>query len=146
MGKSFANVVTLIVASEIFSKGLIALGFVDSLVGYSSHIGLPGMAIAAVFALIVFSAAILMGSGNAAFFSFGPLLPTIALQLGLPAYVLVLPLQLAASMGRAASPIAGVIVAIAGVAEVSPIELAKRNAPPLIGSILFLIGYHFITQ
>lgn len=146
MGKSFTNVVTLIVASEIFSKGLIALGFVDSLVAYSTHIGLPGMAIAAVFTLIVFSAAMLMGSGNAAFFSFGPLLPDIALRLGLPAYVLVLPLQLAASMGRAASPIAGVIVAIAGVAGISPIDLAKRNSLPLTGSILFLIGYHFITQ
>lgn len=28
----------------------------------------------------------LMGSGNAAFFSFGPLLPGIATQLGLPVF------------------------------------------------------------
>ena len=87
----------------------------------------------------------LMGSGYAAFFSFGPLLPGIAGQLGMPAYSLVLPLQLSASMGRAASPIAGIIVAIAGVAGVSPIELAKRNTLPLIGSILFLKAYHLIT-
>lgn len=145
MGNVFAGVVTLIVASEIFSKGLIGLGFVDSLVGYSTHIGLSGIAIAAVFALVIFCAAMLMGSGNAAFFSFGPLLPGIAGQLGMPAYSLVLPLQLSASMGRAASPIAGIIVAIAGVAGVSPIELAQRNTLPLVGSILFLISYHFIT-
>ena len=63
----------------------------------------------------------------------------------MPAGSLVLPLQLSASMGRAASPIAGIIVAIAGVAGVSSIELAKRNTLPLIGSILFLIAYHFIT-
>lgn len=145
MGNVFGSVVTLIVASEIFSKGLISLGFIDSLVNYSTHIGLSGIAIAAVFALIIFSAAMLMGSGNAAFFSFGPLLPGIAQQLGMPAYSLVLPLQLSASMGRAASPIAGIIVAIAGVAGVSPIELAKRNTLPLIGSAVFLIAYHFIT-
>ncbi|MBQ8500789.1 MAG: C4-dicarboxylate transporter DcuC [Bacteroides sp.] len=145
MGNVFTSVVTLIVASEVFSKGLISLGFIDSLVSYSSHIGLSGIAIAAVFALIIFSAAMLMGSGNAAFFSFGPLLPGIASQLGMPAYSLVLPLQLSASMGRAASPIAGVIVAIAGVAGVSPMELAKRNTLPLVGGILFLISYHFIT-
>lgn len=145
MGNVFAGVVTLIVASEIFSKGLISLGFIDSLVGYSTHIGFSGIAIAAVFALVIFSAAMLMGSGNAAFFSFGPLLPGIAGQLGMPTYALVLPLQLSASMGRAASPIAGIIVAIAGVAGVSPIELAKRNTLPLLGSILFLIAYHFIT-
>lgn len=145
MGNVFGGVVTLIVASEIFSKGLISLGFIDSLVNYSTHIGLSGIVIAALFSLIIFCAAMLMGSGNAAFFSFGPLLPGIAGQLGMPAYSLVLPLQLSASMGRAASPIAGVIVAIAGVAGVSPIELAKRNTLPLVGSILFLIAYHFIT-
>jgi DcuC family C4-dicarboxylate transporter len=58
---------------------------------------------------------------------------------------MVLPLQLSASMGRAASPIAGVIVAISGVAGVSPIELAKRNTFPLIGSLIFLLVYHFLT-
>ena len=125
MGNVFTSVVTLIVASEVFSKGLIGLGFIDSLVGYSSHIGLSGLAIAAIFTLIIFGAAMLMGSGNAAFFSFGPLLPGIATQLGLPVFSLILPLQLAASMGRAASPIAGVIVAIAGVAVVSSVELAR---------------------
>lgn len=85
MGNVFTSVVTLIVASEVFSKGLIGLGFIDSLVGYSSHIGLSGLAIAAIFTLIIFGAAMLMGSGNAAF-SFGPLLPGIATQLGLPVF------------------------------------------------------------
>ncbi|WP_321333916.1 C4-dicarboxylate transporter DcuC [uncultured Bacteroides sp.] len=146
MGNVFASIITLIVASEIFSKGLISLGFIDLLVSYSTHMGLSGIAIAVVFALIIFSAAMLMGSGNAAFFSFGPLLPGVAGQLSLPVYSLVLPLQLAASMGRAASPIAGIIVAIALVAGVSPIELAKRNTLPLIGSIIFLIVYYFFIS
>ena len=57
MGNVFGSVVTLIVASEIFSKGLISLGFIDSLVNYSTHMGLSGIIIAAVFTLIIFSAA-----------------------------------------------------------------------------------------
>jgi DcuC family C4-dicarboxylate transporter len=146
MGHVFATIITLIVASEIFSKGLISLGFIDSLVSYSTHMGLSGIAIAVVFAFIIFSAAVLMGSGNAAFFSFGPLLPGVAHQLSLPVYSLVLPLQLAASMGRAVSPIAGIIVAVALVAGVSPIDLAKRNALPLVGGIIFLIVYHFFIS
>jgi DcuC family C4-dicarboxylate transporter len=145
MGNVFANVVTLIVAAEIFSKGLISLGFIDSLVSISTHLGFSGILISTLITIIIFCAAILMGSGNAAFFSFGPLLPGIANQLGLPAYTMVLPMQLSASMGRAISPIAGVIVAIAGVAGVSPMELAKRNAIPLAGSLVFLMIYHFIT-
>lgn len=145
MGNVFTTVVTLIVAAEVFSKGLISLGFIDSLVAATTHLGLSGIGISAVITLIIFGAAMLMGSGNAAFFSFGPLLPAIAAQLGLPAYAMVLPMQLSASMGRAASPIAGIIVAIAGVAGVSPIELAKRNTLPLIGSVAFLMIYHFLT-
>lgn len=145
MGNVFASVVTLIVAAEVFSKGLISLGFIDSLVNYSSNAGLTGVGISVIFAIVVFGAAVLMGSGNAAFFSFGPLLPLVATRIGLPAFALVLPLQLSASMGRAASPIAGIIVAIAGVGGVSPMELAKRNMIPLTGGFLFLLAYHFIT-
>lgn len=144
MGKVFGNVVTLIVASEIFSKGLIQLDFINNLIGLSTGAGLGGTAIILVFTLIIFCAAILMGSGNAAFFSFGPLMPGIASRLSLPTYALVLPTQLASSMGRASSPIAGVIVAIAGVAGASPMDLAKRNAAPLAISAVFLIVYHLI--
>ena len=144
MGKVFGNVVTLIVASEIFSKGLIRLDFIGNLITLSSGVGLGGIAIIVVFTLIIFCAAILMGSGNAAFFSFGPLMPGIASRLGVPAYALVLPTQLASSMGRAASPIAGVIVAMAGLAGVSPMELARRNAAPLAISVAFLVIYHIM--
>lgn len=145
MGNVFTGVVTLIVAAEVFSKGLISLGFIDSLVGATTHLGFSGVWISVVITSLIFGAAVLMGSGNAAFFSFGPLLPGIATQLGLPVYAMVLPMQLAASMGRAASPIAGIIVAIAGVAGVSPIDLAKRNLLPLAGGIVFLMIYHFLT-
>ena len=145
MGNVFGKVVTLIVASEIFSKGLIQLHFIDSLIQLSTGAGFSELAIVIVFSLIIFGAAVLMGSGNAAFFSFGPLMPGIAAQLGIPSYIMILPSQLASSMGRSASPIAGVIVAIAGVAGASPIELAKRNLVPLAFSVIFLLIFHIIT-
>ena len=145
MGNVFGKVVTLIVASEIFSKGLIQLHFIDNLIQLSTSAGFTELAIVIVFTLIIYGAAVLMGSGNAAFFSFGPLMPGIASQLGIPTYVMVLPCQLASSMGRSASPIAGVIVAIAGVAGASPIDLAKRNLIPLTLSVMFLIAYHMLS-
>ncbi|MDR1381065.1 MAG: C4-dicarboxylate transporter DcuC [Tannerella sp.] len=145
MGNVFATVVTLIIAAEVFSKGLISLGFIDSLVSITSHLGMSGIGVSAVITLIVFGAAMLMGSGNAAFFSFGPLLPGIAGQLSLPAHVMVLPMQLSSSMGRAASPIAGVIVAIAGVAGVSSADIAKRNLLPLSAGLIFMLACHFLT-
>lgn len=145
MGNVFSDIVTLIVAAEMFSKGLICLGFIDSLVSISSHLGFSGIFVSILITIIIFSAAVLMGSGNAAFFSFGPLLPDIARKLGLPISSMILPMQFSASMGRAVSPIAGVIVAIAGVAGVSPMDLAKRNAVPFTGGLIFMLIYHFIT-
>ncbi len=144
MGSVFSTVVTLIVAAEIFSKGLIGLGFIDTLVSGSTHLGFSGAAISIFITILVFLAAMLMGSGNAAFFSFGPLIPDIAGRLGMTAPEMILPMQLSASMGRATSPIAGVIVAIAGVAGVSPVDLAKRNMPPLIGGLVVLLVFHFV--
>lgn len=144
MGSVFSTVITLIVAAEIFSKGLIGLGFIDTLVSGSTHLGFSGAAISIFITILVFLAAMLMGSGNAAFFSFGPLVPDIAGRLGMTAPEMILPMQLSASMGRATSPIAGVIVAIAGVAGVSPVELAKRNMPPLVGGLIALLVFHFI--
>lgn len=144
MGTVFSTVVTLIVAAEIFSKGLIGLGFIDTLVSGSTHLGLSGAVISVFITILVFLAAMLMGSGNAAFFSFGPLVPDIAGRVGMTSPEMILPMQLSASMGRATSPIAGVIVAIAGVAGVSPVELAKRNMPPLIGGLIVLLLFHFV--
>ncbi len=144
MGSVFSTVITLIVAAEIFSKGLIGLGFIETLVSGSTHLGFSGAAISIFITILVFLAAMLMGSGNAAFFSFGPLVPDIAGRLGMTAPEMILPMQLSASMGRATSPIAGVIVAIAGVAGVSPVELAKRNMPPLVGGLIALLVFHFI--
>ena len=143
MGNVFASVITLIVAAEIFSGGLISLGFIDNLVAGTTGMGLGGVSISIVITAVVFFAAMLMGSGNAAFFSFGPLVPDIAAQIGMPAVQMILPMQLAASMGRATSPIAGVIVAICGVAGVSPLELAKRNMVPLIIGVTCLTIIHF---
>ena len=144
MGNVFVNVVSLIVCAEVFSGGLISLGFIDTLVKGTTSIGLGAVAISTTITAIIFFAAMLMGSGNAAFFSFGPLLPTIATRLGIPAVNMIVPMQLAASMGRATSPIAGVIVAICGIAGVSPMELAKRNTPPLLIGVSALILIHFL--
>lgn len=141
MGEVFSSVVTLIVCAEIFSQGLISLGFIEALVEISTHLGLSGGIITGLIATIIFFVATLMGSGNAAFFSFGPLIPDITKRFGYSVIDMVLPMQLSASMGRAVSPIAGVIIATAGVAGISPFELAKRNAIPLVGTLIFMLIY-----
>ncbi|MCL2414811.1 MAG: C4-dicarboxylate transporter DcuC [Bacteroidales bacterium] len=145
LGKIFTDVVTLIVCAEVFASGLIGLGFIEALVTGSMHMNLSGGVVGIFIAIVVFLAAVLMGSGNAAFFSFGPLVPDIAQKFGLSTTEMLTPIQLSASMGRTVSPIAGVIVAISEIAGVSPFELAKRNAIPFASVLAFMLIYNYFV-
>lgn len=144
MGDIFKSVITLIICAEIFAQGLIRLGFIDSLIQLTGVIGFSTTAIGILLTVMIFLASIFMGSGNAAFFSFGPLVPKIAAQIGMNATHLILPMQLAASMGRTVSPVSGIVLATAQLAKVSPLEMVKRNSIPFFMTLFFLIISHFL--
>ncbi len=144
MGNIFKTVVTLIIAAEIFSGGLIALGFIDGMLLLSDNFGFGYVGFGIVLSAMIFLSAMLMGSGNAAFFSFGPLVPDIAAKLGVSSVSLILPMNFAASMGRTVSPVAGVIIATAEIAEVNVFQLVKRNLVPVISAFLFMLIIHFL--
>ena len=139
MGNIFKTVVTLIISADIFAKGLISLGFIDFLIIFSQSIGLGVVGIGIVMTIMIFIASMLMGSGNASFFAFGPLVPKITSSFGVESTNLILPMQLSASMGRAVSPVSGVLIATAEIAKVSPFSIVKRNLIPLIVALILLI-------
>lgn len=60
-----------------------------------------------LLSFLVYGFAVIMGSGIAAFNAFGRLAPDIATRLGVAPITLVLPIEIASCLGRAASPIAG---------------------------------------
>ena len=144
MGNIFKTVVTLIITADIFAKGLISLGFIDGLLDLAQNLGLGAIGIGVVMTVMIFLASMLMGSGNASFFAFGPLVPKIANKLGVESTSIILPMQLSASMGRTVSPIAGVIIATAEIAKVSTIAIVKRNIIPLVVALVVMLTYHFI--
>ena len=144
MGNIFKTVVTLIITADIFAKGLICLGFIDGLLDLAQNLGLGAIGIGVVMTAMIFLASMLMGSGNASFFAFGPLVPKIANKLGVESTSIILPMQLSASMGRTVSPIAGVIIATAEIAKVSTIAIVKRNIIPLVVALVVMLIYHFI--
>ncbi len=144
MASMFKSVVTLIVAADIFAQGLISLGFLESLVGVSQQLGFGALGIGVVLVLLIFFASILMGSGNAAFFAFGPLVPGIAKQFALAPVKLILPMNFSASIGRTASPVSGVLLAVADLAKVNAFDLAKRNLLPMsIALLAMYLLHHF---
>jgi len=141
MGAVFASVVSLIISAKVFVTGLSSIGFIGLLLNSASSAGFGYLAMVIVLVLIIMLVTLLSGSGNASFFSFSNLAPDVASQVGASAAAVALPMQLASGLMRSASPVAGVIIACAGVANVSPIELAKRTAIPMIGGLLtVLIG------
>lgn len=143
MGDIFKSVVTLIITADIFAKGLISLGFIDGLISSTGSLGFSMTGIGIAMTIMIFLAAMLMGSGNAAFFAFGPLVPNIAGQLSMGTTTLMLPMQLAASMGRTVSPVSGVLIATAEIAKVSSMDIVKRNLIPLGAALLVMLVYHF---
>jgi len=144
MGNIFKTVVTLIITADIFAKGLISLGFIDGLIDLAQNLGFGAIGIGIIMTVMIFLASMLMGSGNASFFAFGPLIPKISKTLGVDSSSIILPMQLSASMGRTVSPVAGVIIATAEIAKVSTIDIVKRNLIPLVVALVIMLMYHYI--
>ncbi len=144
MGNIFKSVVTLIVSAKIFSDGLKSLGSIDALLYLSQNIGLGAIGIAIIMIILIFSASIIMGSGNASFFAFSPLTSKISNSFDVSNSLFILPMNLSASMGRTLSPISGVLIAVSEIAEVSPIDIAKRNFIPIFITFVFLLILNFL--
>ena len=131
MGHLFATVVTLIVAGETFAFGLTKIGAIDLIIQGAQSSGFGIIGITLVMTVIVAVSAVIMGSGNASIYSFGALVPDVAKGLSMLPSTMITPMQMAASIARSASPIAAAVVAVAGVADVSPVDLVKRTAIPM---------------
>ncbi|BCZ18148.1 C4-dicarboxylate ABC transporter [Helicobacter sp. NHP19-003] len=137
MGEIFVSVVSIIIAASVFATGLKSLGGIalltQSLGSLQGHGGLWVVGLVmALLAFMVYGFAVVMGSGIAAFNAFGRLAPDIALKMGIEPINLVLPLEIASCLGRASSPIAGGILALAGFAKLAPLEIIKRTYPLLL--------------
>ena len=147
MGVQFATVITLIVAGQMFAEGLIKIGAINAMIVSAQSLGLGATAMILVMTAIIAVSAIIMGSGNAPFFAFAALVPTVASQMSINAVQMLLPMQFAASIARSVSPITAVIVAVSGIAKVSPFDVVKRTAVPMAGAMLanIVAGFFLIN-
>ncbi len=135
MGDQFAMTVTLIVAGESFAYGLQKLGVVTQVIDASQSLGLSVGIITIIIAAIIIFFSLVMGSGVAPMFAFTPLMPNIANGIGGNLPAMLLSIQNSASLGRLLSPITAVVVAVSGIANLSPVDLVKRNSVPVMVAI-----------
>ena len=143
MGYSFTNVISLIIAGETFAAGLTKIGAIDTLIQSAQSAGLGVHSLIIIMSLLMAVSAFLMGSGNATFFSFAPIAPKVAQYLQVETVTLLLPMQIMTSFGRVVCPIAAPIVAIAGVAGVSPFKVVQRTAIPMMVAATLNIVLNF---
>lgn len=136
MGNQFANVMTLVIAGEVFARGLTALNAINTMIDGARGAGMGGSGMTIVMTIIIIVCSIVMGSGNAPFFAFAALVPGVAAKVGVSAVSMMLPMQFAAGLARNMSPITGVVVAVCGLADVEPMALVKRTTIPMIIAIL----------
>lgn len=144
MGKQFSTTVTLIIAAELFSKGLQSIGLIDAVIEGARTMGLGAIPMTVIMVLIISATAFVTGSGNAAFLSFSALVPAISQSFTIDAVVLCLSMQLSAGIARSMSPVASCLIAPAAYADVAPIDVAKRTFIPMAAGITVLLISDFI--
>ncbi|OEE79304.1 anaerobic C4-dicarboxylate transporter DcuC [Vibrio ordalii] len=141
MAEAFKGVVMLLVAAGVFAQGLMSIGAIDNLLHLAETAGAGGIALMLILTGLTVAAAIATGSGNAPFYAFVELAPSLAAKLGVNPAFLIIPMLQASNLGRTISPVSGVVVATAGMGQISPFEVVKRTSVPVIlGLITVIIG------
>ncbi len=139
MGSILTSTVGLIFVAAFFAKGLQNVGIVDLLLSGAQNLGLGSTGMGVVLSAIIGVVTVLTGSGVAAFTSLAHIVPNVAQGLGVDGVSMMLMMHTAAEMLRAMSPVAGVIIIVAGFAKVNPLTMVKRTAIPcLVGYVVML--------
>lgn len=137
MGKVFTSTVALICCAELFALGMTKVGGITTMIQAAASMESAGIWLMLfVMIAIMVVATLVTGSGNAAFFAFSPLLPDAAASVGMNAAVLAVPVQLSAGIARTMCPIAGVTIAVASIAGISPFQLVQRTIPVMILALI----------
>jgi len=144
MGRTFTSVIVLIVCAEIFAMGLTNLGLIDMLASLVQILGLNSIFVIILMTIFTFAASLITGSGVASFTAISGFVPAFAADFDISAIKMMIPVQLSAGLGRAASPIAIVVIAISEIAGVSPFDIARRNLGPFLIIALLIVALSYI--
>ncbi len=129
MGSAYGNILGIIITATVFTSGMAEIGLTQALIDAMASSD-SIVRIAGTFG--PFLIAVLSGSGDAAAFAFNGAITPSAADFGLEITNLGSMASLAGSLGRSMSPVAGAAIICASLANVSPIELSKRNAPGML--------------
>ena len=136
MGNGYGKILGIIIAAGVFAAGLRAAGVIDILINFlqnSSEWAKIGGSVGP------FLLGVLTGSGDAAAFAFNEAVTPHAASFGMTIPDLGMLAAITGGIGRTASPLAGGVILVAGLAGVNPMEIVKRTAPACI--VLMIVTY-----
>lgn len=129
MGKAYADIIGIIISAGVFVAGMNAMGLVKAF----TNAMLNNPAIVKIAASVgPFLLGLIVGSGDAATFAFNEAITPHAVDFGMTPVQMGSMATLGGTLGRTMSPIAGATIIVAGIAGVNPMEIAKRNALPMV--------------
>ncbi|WP_159564298.1 C4-dicarboxylate transporter DcuC [Budvicia diplopodorum] len=135
MGHAYGDVLGIIIAAGVFAAGLQSSGLIETFITFLKvH---PEMARWGG-TIGPFLMGAITGSGDAAALAFNGTVTRHALELGYTIPDLGMAAAITGALGRTMSPIAGVVIVCAGLANVNPVELVKRTAPSMIVAVIFV--------
>ncbi len=128
MGSAYAEVMGIIIAAGVFVAGLQACGAIGAVTEWLKHsqefVRYGGTFVPYLMGKVT-------GSGDAATMAFNQAITVHAADLGFAQDKLGMAAAISGALGRSSSPIAGAAIVCAGLAMVSPVEIAKRTAPAM---------------
>lgn len=129
MGKAYGDIIGIIISAGVFVAGMNAMGLVKAF----TNAMLNNPAIVKLAASVgPFLLGLIVGSGDAATFAFNEAITPHAADFGMTPVQMGSMATLGGTLGRTMSPIAGATIIVAGIAGVNPMEIAKRNALPMV--------------
>lgn len=134
------SIVALLVSAQVFVQGLTSIGIIDLIQKTMQTMNSSGIILPVI--MVVFTAIIVLlsGSGTALLYAMIPLLLPLSKAAGISPIALSIPMQLAGNLLRAISPVAAVILIVAGTTKLSPVKIVKRTSVPMaFGVIMMLI-------
>ena len=140
MGKAYGDIIGIILAAGVFVAGMNAMGLVKAFI--AAMINNPSI-VKICASVGPFLLGLITGSGDAATFAFNEAVTPHAADFGMSIVQMGSMATLGGTLGRTMSPIAGATIIVAGIAGISPMEVTRRNAIPMVFAMI--IGMMFLA-
>ena len=134
------SIVALLVSAQVFVQGLTSIGIIELVQKTMENINGAGVLLPVIMVAFTAVIVLLSGSGTALLFAMIPLMIPLSKAAGIDPVALSIPMQLSGNLLRAVSPVAAVILIVAGTTKLSPMQIVRRTSVPMIfGVILSLV-------